>query len=83
MIKVLFFAQLSDAAQCHSLNLELEGMSNVKDLLDDLKTHVPNQLVEQLLSQTTMVSINKQYATWDSKLTDGDEVGFLPPVSGG
>lgn len=82
MIKVLFFAQLSDIAQCKDLDVEHRG-GNVKGLLDGLKNHVPDALIEQLQDQTAMVSINQQYATWDSELADGDEVGFLPPVSGG
>ena len=82
MIKVLFFAQLSDIAQCNALELELES-SNVKGLLNDMQGHVSDALLDQLKEQTSMVSINQQYASWDSELSDGDEVGFLPPVSGG
>jgi molybdopterin converting factor subunit 1 len=28
-------------------------------------------------------AVNEQYAKFDTPLTDGDEVAFLPPVSGG
>jgi len=29
------------------------------------------------------VAINGRYASWDSPISDGDEVVFIPPVSGG
>ncbi len=28
-------------------------------------------------------AINGRYVSWDSSLSDGDEVVFIPPVSGG
>jgi molybdopterin converting factor small subunit len=27
--------------------------------------------------------VNLEYTTWDHALQDGDEVAFIPPVSGG
>jgi len=82
MIKVLFFAQLSEIAKCSSLDVDLKS-GDVKDLLEGMKGDVPDLLLEKLKDQTAMVSINQKYATWESKLSDGDEIGFLPPVSGG
>lgn len=29
------------------------------------------------------VAVNMEYSSWDTKLKDGDEVSFIPPVSGG
>jgi sulfur-carrier protein len=29
------------------------------------------------------VAINQQFATWDASLAAGDELAFLPPISGG
>jgi sulfur-carrier protein len=29
------------------------------------------------------VAVNRAWAEWDTPLKDGDEVAFLPPVSGG
>jgi molybdopterin converting factor small subunit len=29
------------------------------------------------------VAINQQFASWDTPLTSGDELAFLPPISGG
>jgi molybdopterin converting factor small subunit len=29
------------------------------------------------------VAINQQFASWDALLNSGDELAFLPPISGG
>jgi molybdopterin synthase sulfur carrier subunit len=29
------------------------------------------------------VAINQRFAAWDAPLTGGDELAFLPPISGG
>lgn len=29
------------------------------------------------------VAVNDEYAQWDTRLSDGDRVVFIPPVSGG
>lgn len=36
------------------------------------------------LERTTLrVSVNQQFVDWSTPLQDGDEVVFIPPVSGG
>jgi molybdopterin converting factor small subunit len=35
------------------------------------------------LDETTLVAVNKTYAGPDHTITDGDEVAFFPPITGG
>ena len=35
------------------------------------------------LRRATKPAVNLEYTTWDHALKDGDEVAFIPPVSGG
>ena len=35
------------------------------------------------LAPSLMISINQAYVERDAELKDGDEVAFIPPVSGG
>ena len=83
MIKVLFFAHLSEMANTSSLDLHVDKTVTAIDIIDQLKSQVPEALIKELQSQTSMVSINQCYATWQSQVSDGDELAFLPPVSGG
>ena len=50
----------------------------------------PKKLVEALPElaclknqQNLRVAVNQNWAEWTTRLKDGDEVAFLPPVSGG
>src|SRR5688572_14871302 len=50
--------------------------------------HVFGELVAEFpalagFQRSILVMVNHQYATQDSELRDGDEVAFIPPVSGG
>ena len=83
MVKILFFAHLSEMANTPSLDLHLDKAVAAVDIIEQLKPQVSDELITELQSQTAMVSINQSYATWQSKVCDGDELAFLPPVSGG
>ena len=83
MVKILFFANLRDIAKVDSLEINLSGAKVVRDLLVSMSEHVPNELIDALADETAMVSVNHKYAGWDGVINDGDEVGILPPVSGG
>lgn len=79
-IKVKFFASYREAVGMDELDLEMEGGSNVSQLLEAVKALHPaiGELIEPLI-----VSVNKEYADFNKVLKDGDEVALLPPVSGG
>jgi len=83
MIKVLFFAHLRDTAGTDHVELPLGKMTRVRDLLWGLEPYVPGELIEALSDESAMVSVNHKYAGWEADLSDGAEVGILPPVSGG
>lgn len=83
MIRVLFFAQLRDYAGLDSLEIPLGEMRVVRDLLVGLRAHAPAELIDALSDESALVSIDQHYAGWDAILSDGAEVGILPPVSGG
>lgn len=79
-VRVLFFGLLTDLIGRRSDTLTLPPGSTVRDLLAHYQSNFPrlNGLVSSLA-----VSINQSYAPLTSALHEGDEVGILPPVSGG
>lgn len=75
-----FFAGYKEAIGIEQVVIGLEEGSDVSNLLDLIKKKHP-KLGE--LTETLVISVNWEYATYDTKLKDGDEVALLPPVSGG
>jgi molybdopterin synthase sulfur carrier subunit len=76
--RVLYFASLRDRAgmdteQVNSLALDARA------LYAELQARHGFTLREDRLR----VAVNGAFATWEHHLRDGDEVVFLPPVSGG
>jgi molybdopterin converting factor subunit 1 len=79
-VKVKFFASYKEALGMEELALELKEGTDVNSLLDILRKDHPK--LGNLL-ETLVVSINLEYASFETELKDGDEVALLPPVSGG
>jgi len=79
-VKVLFFGQLKDIVGRDEESLELETGAT----LAAVKTHYADRYPKlQGLSKSIACSINQEYAQASAVLREGDEVGLLPPVSGG
>jgi molybdopterin converting factor subunit 1 len=79
-LKVKFFASYKEALGLDELELELDKDSDVNALLEILRKDYPK--LGNLL-ETLVVSVNLEYAGFETKLKEGDEVALLPPVSGG
>ena len=79
-IKVLLFGLLKDIAGRSSETLELQDGAVVRDVLAYYSQAVPR--FEEMIPALA-ISVAQEYARPDQALRDGDEVGLLPPVSGG
>lgn len=76
-VEVRFFAHYRERAGASGRRLDLPQGSTVEDLrraLADEGTDLPGE---------ASVAVNHAYAGPDHPLSDGDEVAFIPPVSGG
>ncbi len=80
MIKVKFFASYSETLGRDEIMVELKDDNSVSALLGIIIREHP-KLGE--LNETMVISVNREYATYDTILKEGDEVAILPPVSGG
>lgn len=80
-VKILSFGMLKNVFPATTLTLE-HGAS-VGDLLALLRSDLVTRNLEEKLLQGIAVSVNAEYAQSTHALHDGDEVGLLPPVSGG
>jgi len=79
-VRVKFFATLHDMTGRRELNLEAREGLTVSELYRDLCARFP-RLADY--SSILMYSVNAEYVPADYPLSDGDEVAFIPPVSGG
>ncbi|HEX6832790.1 MAG TPA: molybdopterin converting factor subunit 1 [Rudaea sp.] len=76
--RVLYFASLRDQAGRDGEEIEA-GETDARALYAALQKKHGFRLGEASLR----VAINGAFASWDRALRDGDEIAFLPPVSGG
>jgi MoaE-MoaD fusion protein len=79
-VRVLFFGQLKDIVGVAQEDAELSDGARVEDLFERYGRRFP-KLAE--FRASIAASVNQEYATWRAPLASGDEVAFLPPVSGG
>jgi MoaE-MoaD fusion protein len=79
-VRVLFFGQLKDIVGLGQDDAELSDGARVEDLFERYGRQFP-KLAE--FRPSIAASVNQEYAGWRAPLEPGDEVAFLPPVSGG
>jgi molybdopterin converting factor subunit 1 len=79
-VHVRLFASLRDAAGRQEVLLDLPTGSSAEDAWRALVAICP-ALERRRASLAS--SVNRRYADFDTTLEDGDEVVFIPPVSGG
>ena len=79
-IKVLFFGQLKDITGLREDRLELGEGAQVETVFEHYAGRFP-RLRE--LSKSIVLAQNQQFAAASAPLAEGDEIAFLPPVSGG
>ena len=79
-INVKLFAILRDRAGTSDFALELPRGSATSVALESIATKLPS--IKDLLPRAA-VAINREYASRDTTLNDGDELALIPPVSGG
>lgn len=75
---VRLFATYREAAGSAELRWEIADGASVGDLWGELQSAYPN-----MPKVRPAAAINAEYARLDETLQAGDEVAFLPPVSGG
>ena len=80
-VHILTFGILKDWLGSAGSSIELEDGATVADLLERLARQHAGGSAAAL--QGIAVSVNAEYAVAARVLGDGDEVGLLPPVSGG
>ena len=79
-IRVLFFASLADIVGVRERTLEPAEVSDVISIFNRFAAEFPAMEAHR---SSVLFALNSEFARSSSKVADGDEVAFLPPVSGG
>lgn len=84
MIRILYFASLRETLGRDTEALELPADARrVGDLLDTLRARGGVWSSALAEDATIMAAVNQTMAHLDTPVSDGDEVAFFPPVTGG
>ena len=79
-VTVRLFARLRDLAGSGELVRDVEGPATVQSVWRSLVAEYP-AIAEYERSMS--VAVNTDYSRMSASVNDGDEVAFMPPVSGG
>ena len=84
---MLYFGILKDRFGVAEEQVELPVEGNVGELLGLLRGRTSNSSrsndVDEGIWRSLAVAVNREYASQEVMLHEGDEVALLPPVSGG
>jgi len=78
-VRIRFFARLRELAGAEIEALQVPPGSSLADVYDALRakhTSLPAR-------ESVRAALNQEFADWNATVAGGDEVAFIPPVSGG
>jgi molybdopterin converting factor subunit 1 len=78
-VRTRYFARLRELAGVETEVMHVSVGATLADAYAAAREKHP-ALPEQ---QGVRGAVNQEFAGWDAKIADGDEVAFIPPVSGG
>ena len=79
-VRARLFARLREQAGTDAENVELPAGSTVSNVYEALQKLHPGLQADP---NAVRAALNQEFAGWDAVVADGDEVAFIPPVSGG
>jgi molybdopterin converting factor subunit 1 len=79
-VKVLFFGRLRELTGLAEETGELPGGATLAQVFERYAERYPKLAG---FRNSMVVSRNQEFAAWDTRVSAGDEIAFLPPVSGG
>jgi molybdopterin converting factor subunit 1 len=79
-VRVRFFARLREQAGVENEALQVTVGSTLADVYDAMRTRHPALEPDRV---SVRAALNQEFVDWATNVSDGDEIAFIPPVSGG
>ncbi len=79
-IRVLFFGAIRDVTGLREDLLTLPAGGNIASVFEHYASRFPKL---RDLASSTVLALNQEFSSLQAPVAEGDEVAFLPPVSGG
>jgi molybdopterin converting factor subunit 1 len=79
-VKVLFFGRLKEIVGRAEDSIDVADGAPIETLFSQYGTRHPDL---KRFRASLVASRNQEFAAWSTPLHAGDEIAFLPPVSGG
>lgn len=84
MLRVLFFGRVREELDTGPLEVAFaDTVSSLNKLQQDLCERHGEKWTQVLGQDNIVRAVNQSVVTDDMALTDGDEIAFFPPVTGG
>jgi molybdopterin converting factor subunit 1 len=80
LVRVRLFGRLHDLAHARELQRELPEGATVGAVWSQLTREFPAMAA---YGRSVSAAVNEEFSRMAAPLADGDEIAFLPPVSGG
>ena len=82
-VTVRFFASLRERIGSDAIALEVCGRTGAEHVLDMLRQRLGQARVAELSAPQIRVALNREFVEYPWSVEDGDELAFMPPITGG
>ncbi|MFW6094610.1 MAG: molybdopterin converting factor subunit 1 [Pseudomonadota bacterium] len=82
-VQVRFFASIREAAGVDARDVVLPDDADFARLISTLEAELPAPALHALRGENVRLALNQELVRPPFELAEGDEVAFLPPVTGG
>ena len=79
-VTVRFFARYAELAGCQTTSVAVPAGATVGDVVRRVREVLPGAAS---LPNRPLAALNQRQVKLDTRVSDGDEVALLPPLSGG
>ena len=79
-LTIRLFASLKERVGASQISIEINQPATVSDLVEEVTRLYPG--IQPYLP-TTLISVNREFASRSQLISQDDEIALFPPVSGG